>query len=117
MVDLQSLEDLSERKHGKAKTKIFRHDLFENFPVRDTQGWALKYSPPVIFGYRIQTGFSEDLVSFRNPEIGFYRLCSADIVLIMSAFTRPSIPPSETLPSNGNIPTYSPVRVLIVLTH
>jgi hypothetical protein len=108
MIDLQSLEELSERKHGKAKTKIFRHDLFETFPVRDTQGWALKYSPPVIFGYRIQTDFSEDLVSFRNPEIGFYRLCNADIVPIIRAFTSPSVSPSETVPFNGNTHAYAP---------
>jgi hypothetical protein len=116
MVDLQSLEKLSERKHGKGKTKVFRHNLFETFPVRDTQGWALKYSPPVIFGYRIRADVSEDLVLSRNPEIGSYHPCNADIVPTIRACKSPLVGLSPTVPSKRNTPSMGPLLPIFLLT-
>ena len=51
MVDIQSVEELAEAKHGMVIPKAEYRKRFRRFSTKDTVGWALKYSPPFIFGY------------------------------------------------------------------
>ena len=51
MVDIQSVEELAEAKHRRAIPRAEYRKLFRKASLKDTVGWALKYSPPFIFGY------------------------------------------------------------------
>lgn len=51
MVDIQSVEQLAEAKHRRVIPKAEWRNHLRSVSQRDTVGWALKYSPPFIFGY------------------------------------------------------------------
>lgn len=88
MVDLRSLEELAERKHGKEKTKAFSEKISETFSI--DCALTLGVIPDVSFGYHHKKPNVENMVPSPTPGIRFYRRCSADIAMITQESPCPS---------------------------